>query len=160
MTIFTPQERRVVLFLTLSLLVGSGVKLYRSRRASRLFPATAGIVFTSDEDSGDTRVLDTLIAEVERMVGGEGIVEKDVVDINTATEMEFRMLPGIGPKLAARIVSHRETHGKFKLVRDLVRVPGIGEKKLAAIEEIVFVGSEDARSEKSEDGRERGANRP
>jgi competence ComEA-like helix-hairpin-helix protein len=160
MTVFTPQERRVVLFLIVSLLVGSGVKLYRSRRASELHPATAGILFSSTHDSTEVQTLDTLIAEVQRMIAGDYPARMPLVDLNAASELELRLLPGIGPKLARRIVSYRRTHGKYKLVRDLVEVPGIGEKKLAAIEGMVFVGARDTSDEDVGEVLEPGANRP
>ena len=57
------------------------------------------------------------------------------LNINTADEDQLRMLPGIGPAKAQRVVKYRNKHGKFKRVRDLRRVKGFGYKtvkKLAA----------------------------
>ena len=142
MTIFTPQERRVVLFLITSLLAGTSVKLYRNWRTADPVPTARGLVeLPSVHDSASILELDTLIREVENRLSDETrkVTEK-VVDLNSASESDLCLLPGIGPKLAHRIVDHRETHGKFKSARDLVRVPGIGEKKLAAIEQMVFAG--------------------
>jgi competence protein ComEA len=51
-----------------------------------------------------------------------------VLNINTATAAEFEALPGIGPKMAQRIVEYREKNGAFKKVEDLMNVKGIGEK--------------------------------
>jgi competence protein ComEA len=51
------------------------------------------------------------------------------VDINSATAQEIAAaVKGIGPKKAAAIVSYRETHGPFKTLDELERVPGIGPK--------------------------------
>ena len=50
------------------------------------------------------------------------------LDANSANAMELRHLPGIGPKLAERIVREREANGPFGSVDDLRRVPGIGPK--------------------------------
>jgi competence protein ComEA len=55
------------------------------------------------------------------------------VDINTAGAVELEALPGIGPVLAGRIVAYREAHGPFGSLRELLRVSGIGEKKLAGL---------------------------
>jgi competence protein ComEA len=55
------------------------------------------------------------------------------IDINAAGAQELEALPGIGPVLARRIVEDREAHGPFAGLRDLLRVSGIGEKKLAAL---------------------------
>ena len=60
-----------------------------------------------------------------------------LVSLNRATESELETLPGVGPVLAGRIVSHRESHGPFEEVEDLLQVPGIGEAKLAALRDLV-----------------------
>ena len=49
------------------------------------------------------------------------------LNLNRAGEAELRLLPGVGPKLAQRIVEHREKNGKFRSVDDLRLVPGIGK---------------------------------
>lgn len=59
------------------------------------------------------------------------------LNLNTATVEQLQELDGIGPGLAGKIVAHREEHGGFGSVRELGDVPGIGEKRLAAIEEHV-----------------------
>ncbi len=62
-----------------------------------------------------------------------------LVNLNTATAEELESLPGIGPKLAQRIVAYRETYGPFAAVEDLMEVSGIGEGKLAEMEGLVTV---------------------
>lgn len=64
----------------------------------------------------------------------------EMLDLNTATAAQLRLLPGIGEKLSEAIVSWREEHGRFQSVEKLLQVPGIGEKRLAAIRELVTVG--------------------
>ena len=56
-------------------------------------------------------------------------IELGRIDINTATEKELRMIPGIGPVMAARIVAARP----FRSADDLKKVNGIGDKKYAKI---------------------------
>lgn len=51
------------------------------------------------------------------------------VNINTASEDELTRIIHIGPVLAARIVAERP----FRSIDELLRVPGIGEKRLADI---------------------------
>jgi DNA uptake protein ComE-like DNA-binding protein len=50
-------------------------------------------------------------------------------DINTAMEKELRLIPGIGPVMARRIIDARP----FRSADDLKRVNGIGDKKYAQI---------------------------
>ena len=61
------------------------------------------------------------------------------VDLNTATAEELDKLPGIGPATAEAIIRHRETHGRFRSVTDLLEVRGIGEAKLAQLRPLVKV---------------------
>lgn len=62
-----------------------------------------------------------------------------LVSINRATATELETLPGVGPVLAGRIVQHREDHGHFDTVEDLLDVTGIGEAKLASIRDLIKV---------------------
>ncbi len=55
------------------------------------------------------------------------------VDVNTATVAELERLPGIGPRLAARIVKERNQHGPFTSIEDITRVSGIGDKTVESI---------------------------
>lgn len=52
------------------------------------------------------------------------------IDINQASWVEFAQLKRIGPVLGKRIVSHRETHGPFNSLEELMQVKGIGPQKL------------------------------
>lgn len=51
------------------------------------------------------------------------------VNLNTASATELETLPGIGPSLAASIVANRP----YGSVDDLLRVQGIGAKKLESL---------------------------
>lgn len=64
----------------------------------------------------------------EVLAGNE--VSNGLVNVNTAGVEELQALPGIGPALAEAIVEEREANGPFGTVEDLLRVGGIGEKKL------------------------------
>jgi competence protein ComEA len=57
----------------------------------------------------------------------DGILLLSGLDLNQADaeEMSSR-LDGVGPRLAARIVRHREVNGPFRGVADLARVQGVG----------------------------------
>ena len=61
------------------------------------------------------------------------------IDINAAAAEELTALPGIGEVLAQRIVDYRDTHGGFASIEELMNVSGIGEKRFAAIRDLVTV---------------------
>ncbi len=63
--------------------------------------------------------------------------EQKRISINSATAEELITLPGIGPKTAERIIRYREENGLFQSIDDLVRVKGIGEKKLDKIRDLI-----------------------
>jgi len=63
----------------------------------------------------------------------------DKVNINTASSEQLQSVKGIGEKTAAAIIAYRESHGAFKAVDDLVRVKGIGDKKLDHIDDALAV---------------------
>jgi len=64
-----------------------------------------------------------------------------VVNINTASAADFEALPGIGPKLAARIVDYRQKNGPFKKIEDLMNVQGLGEKNFLKLKPQLTLGS-------------------
>jgi len=51
----------------------------------------------------------------------------EVVNINTASLSQLRLLPGVGATLAARIVRRRRRR-RFRKPRELLRVRGIGRR--------------------------------
>lgn len=61
------------------------------------------------------------------------------VDLNTADAGLLDTLPRIGPALAERIVAWREQNGRFRSVDDLLDVPGIGEKIVDGLRDVVRV---------------------
>jgi len=62
-----------------------------------------------------------------------------LLDLNRATEQDFDALPGIGPRLAERIMKYRQSVGAFHSVNELPDVKGIGKKKFERIRSLVTV---------------------
>lgn len=59
--------------------------------------------------------------------------EPERININTASKQELMGLPGIGAVLAQRIIEHREAHGPFKAIEEIMNVKGIGPKTFERI---------------------------
>jgi competence ComEA-like helix-hairpin-helix protein len=55
------------------------------------------------------------------------------LNLNAATAEQLSAVRGVGPATAQRIVAWRAAHGSFRSVEDLVRVPGVGPKRIAAL---------------------------
>lgn len=61
------------------------------------------------------------------------VVERKLVNINTASFEELQILRGIGTVLAGRIIEYREAKGGFRTIDELLEVKGIGPATLAGI---------------------------
>jgi competence protein ComEA len=106
-------EKRALLFLSLSFLVGV-------------------LVLASRSMSGGEPVQAIGVAEsVGRSTAGGQL------NINRAGIGELVTLPGIGEKYARRIVSLRQAQGGFKVVEDLLAVEGIGPRRLEKIRPMI-----------------------
>lgn len=61
-----------------------------------------------------------------------------VININTAEPDQLRLLPGIGPSKAQRIVAYR-TRRKFKHAYEIIRVRGIGRRTFQRLKRFLTV---------------------
>jgi competence protein ComEA len=71
------------------------------------------------------------------------VAEKATVNLNSATLDQLATLPGIGPKVAERILEYRTKNGGFKKIEELMNVRGIGEKSFLKIKPLVSVAKPD-----------------
>ena len=68
------------------------------------------------------------VAQQQKAAGGSGrasasrsnAVPSSPVNINTATQAQFEALPGIGPKVAQRILEYRQKNGQFKKIEEIL----------------------------------------
>lgn len=122
----TKTERNVILFLTVTLLVGAGIRLYQET-----FPSAPQF---------DYRASDSTFAALNAASEDSSISQGEssgAININTATKQQLMDLPGIGEVTADRIMKYRETKGAFKSINDLRAVKGMNKKKLDKIKPLI-----------------------
>ena len=59
------------------------------------------------------------------------------ININTARIDQLQMLPGIGVKLAQRIIDYRQENGPFKALEGLEDIDGLTKKRFGHIKELI-----------------------
>lgn len=146
----TPAERKALLFVACVGLLGAGARVVAARPAGteevarQLDPAIAAQLHAVDSAAA-ARAAGAARAPARRGKGKAAPKETEpplVVDVDRAAAVELDRLPRIGPVLAARIVTDRETNGPFGSLAELQRVPGVGPKLAEAIRPYVtFSGS-------------------
>ena len=77
--------------------------------------------------------LQEIQTQVKKAESPEGLL-----DLNTATEKELQSIKGIGPVLAGRIIAGRP----YRRVDDLLKVKGIGPKRLKKFRPYFVIGKE------------------
>ncbi|MDD5729852.1 MAG: ComEA family DNA-binding protein [Candidatus Omnitrophica bacterium] len=61
------------------------------------------------------------------------------ININEADSETLLIIPGIGEKLARRIIEYRELNGKFTGAEDLKKIKGITGRRYEKLKDSVFV---------------------
>jgi competence protein ComEA len=62
------------------------------------------------------------------------------MDINLSEQEDLEAIPGVGNKLAERLIAYRERVGRIRSLDELKNVNGIGAKKLQEISRHVEIG--------------------
>jgi comEA protein len=109
----TRQEKRVLLFLLATGLVGIGVLLYKNLACRPDIKVVSG-----------------------EIVSDEARLQK-TININTAMKDELMRLPGIGPALADAVIRYRDAKGAFQSIDDIKSVSGIGPTKFERIKDYI-----------------------
>ena len=146
---FTSSESRIVLFLSVTLLGGVAIRLLN------FGPQKEGVYDYSTLDSEYNARSKNLILTESSIVPlnnssddsmklfnrtGKNNFPSSSIDLNAVTKDQLVRLPGIGEAIAERIIIYRDEHGAFKSVDGLLKVKGIGKKKLERIAPMLSVG--------------------
>lgn len=104
-----------------------------------------GHTISLDEAAGKPLPCDTTIhidksnqnIAFSRIPGGQLIALGKKVSLNSSAKEDLEAVPGIGPKMAERIINYRSTIGTFSSLDELKNVSGIGNKKLQQLKEFL-----------------------
>ena len=133
---FTPDERRALLFLAAVAAAGGVVRALRAR-APDAAPGSA--LIAPEIRGGDLARQAALARRAEQLA--RPLAPGERVNVDEAAADELDRLPRVGPDLARRIHEDRETHGPFGSLEGLGRVPGLGPGTLNSIEKwVTFSG--------------------
>lgn len=84
-----------------------------------------------------------ILFDGEQVLVTDGSLVTDVatpggkISINQASAAQLDLLPGIGPIIAGRIVSHREQNGPFTRLEAIMDVSGIGDALFSKIKDAI-----------------------
>ena len=73
--------------------------------------------------------------ELEDYIG----IDKEIININTASVGELIKLPNIGPATAKKIVRYRKENGDFKDTKQIIKINGVGKSTYFKIKENIRV---------------------
>ena len=71
----------------------------------------------------------------------DGLLEGEIMDLNTASLSDLTRLPGIGAGRAQDVIDWREKHGGFASVEELTKIKGIGTATLEKLRPYVRAGN-------------------
>jgi len=130
-------------------------KAFAGDRVQDLINQAGGLLDTADQHSINfaMRVADEMVLYIPVIGDNSSLTEevqgsmtsvtasagKSLVNINSASDTELQVLPGVGPSKAAAIIEYRETNGRFRSIEDLMEISGIGEKTFEKLKEHITV---------------------
>jgi competence protein ComEA len=61
------------------------------------------------------------------------------INVNTADKQTLKLIPGVGEKLAQRILDYRRENGKFLQPEDLGRIKGLHNRTLEKARDMIII---------------------
>ncbi|MBN1352576.1 helix-hairpin-helix domain-containing protein [candidate division KSB1 bacterium] len=154
----TKQERIVILFLAISIVIGSGLKLYKRLRPETDAEKQASLAYRAEliqkfkEKTAHADSLRKCVSDSAQEIAARKPLKSDArkarlekalkgkkININSAAIEELEILPAIGPVRANEIIKYRNQVGRFKKPKDILAVKGIGHKTFKKIEPYISV---------------------
>jgi competence ComEA-like helix-hairpin-helix protein len=126
----TNTERKVILFLVVTLLAGAGIRLYQAA-----FPSAAQFDYRASDSTFAARSTAPEDSSAEAV--SEGIDATGKLNINTATKEQLLDLPGVGEVTADRILTYRAETGKFSSIDALRAIKGMSKKKIENLKPLI-----------------------
>lgn len=167
MIYFTRHEQRIIIFLGVIMLLGTGVLLVKRFQPGWIMRLSLGKPdFDVEKDQISPRLKDDTVRPADDTeqklqsdqqeksepviqaaqkpgVTTEKPIQSGKININTASKEELENLPRIGPVMAQKIIDYRQEHGEFKRIDELANVYGIGDVTLKRLRDLVTLGNHD-----------------
>lgn len=109
----THQERKVLIFIGILILIGSILRMLNLNA-----------------------IREDLSFDRNKSVISENTGLSKIVNINAATSEDLESISGIGKVIASRIIDYRNQFGPFDNLEDLKKIKGIGDKKIERLKKL------------------------
>lgn len=154
---FTNTETNIILFIILACLIGIAVNFLKTAKNETTFLEfdykQEDSLFNAASD--DPGIADSTVNKEEKNIASQrelldftkgklpdsetknsSTIRKSV-SINVANKLELSQLPGLGERTASAIIEYRQKHGRIKSLNELMKIKGIGKKKLEKIRSLI-----------------------
>lgn len=151
----TTTELKISGFLILTLVIGVLIKLIsgineKTELTFYNYSQMDSIFFNSSENDGNNSEIINKNVDYKREVFDfnersfnkvytKQLPAEKSINLNKATKQELMNLPGISEATAEKIIVLREKIGGFRKLEELLKVKGIGSKKLDKITKYLFI---------------------
>ena len=92
------------------------------------------------QDTGEVAGVGTETTKIPDQVRNDSsavVTPQGKINLNTASQSQLELLPGIGPVTAGYIIDYRNQHGGFKSIGELDNVKNIGQKTIEKFKDLV-----------------------